>query len=99
MNKDYIYLSEIKWKVLQYINNFTQEKKFSPTYKEIAESHNFSRARAGAIISELYKLNLISKSNQAQRNIELSNNQLEKISMLKVNKSYSTMDFRRWVMK
>ena len=59
MNKDYIYLSEIKWKVLQYINNFTQEKKFSPTYKEIAESHNFSRARAGAICGELFKLGLI----------------------------------------
>ena len=48
IGKKYLYLSEIKWKVLQYINTFSKEKTYSPTYKEIATAHNFSRARAGA---------------------------------------------------
>ena len=91
MKNGHIYLSAIKLDVLKFI----KEHEYSPTYLEIGRKFKFSRARAGAIISELYKLNLISKSNQAQRNIELSDDQLEKISMLKVNKSYSTMDFRR----
>jgi len=96
-NGHQIYLSQIKLDVLKFIKRFIDQHEYSPTYKEISTKFKFSRARAGAIISELYKLNLISKSNQAQRNIELSNNQLEKISMLKVNKSYSTMDLRRWI--
>jgi len=91
MKNGHIYLSAIKLDVLKFI----KEHEYSPTYLEIGRKFRFSRARAGAIISELYKLNLISKSDQAQRNIELSDDQLEKISMLKVNKSYSTMDFRR----
>jgi len=99
MKNGHIYLSAIKLDVLKFIKKFIKEHEYSPTYLEIGRKFKFSRARAGAIISELYKLNLISKSNQAQRNIELSDDQLEKISMLKVNKSYSTMDFRRWVMK
>jgi len=99
MKNGHIYLSAIKLDVLKFIKKFIKEHEYSPTYLEIGRKFRFSRARAGAIISELYKLNLISKSDQAQRNIELSDDQLEKISMLKVNKSYSTMDFRRWVMK
>ena len=99
MKNGHIYLSAIKLDVLKFIKKFIKEHEYSPTYLEIGRKFRFSRARAGAIISELYKLNLISKSDQAQRNIELSDAQLEKISMLKVNKSYSTMDFRRWMMK
>ena len=99
MKNGHIYLSAIKLDVLKFIKKFIKEHEYSPTYLEIGRKFRFSRARAGAIISELYKLNLISKSDQAQRNIELSDAQLEKISMLKVNKSYSTMDFRRWLMK
>ena len=99
MKNGHIYLSAIKLDVLKFIKKFIKEHEYSPTYLEIGRKFRFSRARAGAIISELYKLNLISKSDQAQRNIELSDDQLEKISMLKVNKSYSTMDFRRWAMK
>ena len=95
MKNGHIYLSAIKLDVLKFIKKFIKEHEYSPTYLEIGRKFRFSRARAGAIISELYKLNLISKSDQAQRNIELSDDQLEKISILKVNKSYSTMDFRR----
>lgn len=96
MKNGHIYLSAIKLDVLKFIKKFIKEHEYSPTYLEIGRKFRFSRARAGAIISELYKLNLISKSDQAQRNIELSDDQLEKISMLKVNKSYSTMEFRKW---
>jgi|TARA_X000001388_G_scaffold7963_1_gene4880 SOS-response transcriptional repressor LexA len=86
-----IFLSSIKLNVLIFIRNFIQENDYSPTYLEIGKQFKFSRARAGAIISELYKLGLISKIKQSTRNIEINKNQLEKISRLKVNKTYSTM--------
>jgi hypothetical protein len=47
------------------------------------------------LIAEFRKLNLISKSNQAHRNIALSDKQIKLIPTLKVNKSYSTMEFRK----
>ena len=88
--------------------NFSYEEIFVPTSngsklkawfhkKDLKQKKTlvFFHGNAGNLSNRIYKLNLISKSNQAQRNIELSNNQLEKISMLKVNKSYSTMDLRR----
>lgn len=90
-NGHHIFLSSIKLNVLLFIRNFIQEKDYSPTYLEIGKAFKFSRARAGAIISELYKLGLISKIKQSTRNIEINKNQLEKISKLKVNKTYSTM--------
>ena len=95
-NGKHIYISQIKKDVLNYIKNFIETYDFAPTYKEIGEKFKFSRARAGALIAEFYKLNLISKNNQAHRNIELTDDQLRIISNLKVNKSYSTMEFRRW---
>ena len=91
----HIYLSQIKLDVLKFIKHFINHNDYSPTYKEISEKFKFSRARAGAIIAELFKLNLIDKNKQAHRNIELTNKQLEKIPLLKVNKSYSTMEFRK----
>ena len=91
----HIYLSQIKLDVLKFIKYFIHHNDYAPTYKEIGSKFRFSRPRAGAIIAELYKLGLISKNNQAHRNIELTDKQLEKISMLKVNKSYSTMEFRK----
>ena len=89
--KKYLYLSEIKWKVLQYINTFNKEKTYSPTYKEIATAHNFSRARAGAICSELFKLGFISKGKSAHRKIRLSRKQMNTIPTLHFNKEYPTM--------
>ena len=96
-NGGHIYLSAIKLDVLKFIKKFIDQNEYSPTYLEIAKKFSFSRARAGAIIAELYKMNLITKINQAHRNIELTQNQLEKIPSLKVNKSYSTMEFRKWI--
>ena len=95
MKNGHIYLSQIKLDVLKFIKYFIHHNDYAPTYKEIGSKFRFSRARAGAIIAELYKLNLINKNKQAHRNIELTGKQLHKISMLKVNKSYSTMEFRR----
>ena len=91
----HIFLSRVKLDVLTYIKNFIDHYDYSPTYKEIGSKFKFSAARAGAIIAELYKLKLIDKNNQAHRNIELNQKQLEKIPYLKVNKNYSTMDFRK----
>tara|TARA_A100000171_G_scaffold23067_1_gene21455 strand:- start:886 stop:1197 length:312 start_codon:yes stop_codon:yes gene_type:complete len=91
----HVYLSQIKLDVLNFIKNFIENYSYAPTYKEIGTKFNFSRARAGALIAEFYKLGFISKGNQAHRNIELNKDQLKIISKLKVNKTYSTMDFRR----
>ena len=92
----HIYLSQIKKDVLNFIKHFIETYDYAPTYKEISEKFNFTRARAGALIAEFRKLNLISKSNQAHRKIALSKKQLKLIPTLKVNKSYSTMEFRKW---
>ena len=91
----HIYLSQIKLDVLKFIKYFINHNDYAPTYKEIGQKFRFSRARAGAIIAELFKLGLIDKSKQSHRNIELTDKQAEKIPMLKVNKSYSTMEFRK----
>ncbi len=93
----HIYLSQIKKDVLNFIKHFIETYDYAPTYKEIGEKFQFTRARAGALIAEFRKLNLISKSNQAHRNIALSDKQLKLIPTLKVNKSYSTMEFRKWL--
>ncbi len=92
----HVYLSQIKLDVLNFIKTFIKTNNYAPLYKEIAEKFNFSRARAGALIAEFYKLGLISKGHQAHRNIEINKDQLKTISKLKVNKAYSTMEFRRW---
>ena len=93
----HIYLSQIKKDVLNFIKHFIETYDYAPTYKEIGEKFQFTRARAGALIAEFRKLNLISKSNQAHRNISLSDKQSKLIPTLKVNKSYSTMEFRKWL--
>lgn len=63
--------------------------------KRLVKNFNSLEQEPGALIAEFRKLNLISKSNQAHRNIALSDKQLKLIPTLKVNKSYSTMEFRK----
>ena len=92
-----IYLSKIKYDVLKYISTFIKQHRYSPTYKEIAVKFKFSRARAGAIVAELFKLNLISKGGSAHRKIRLTDTQTDSIPTLLYNKEYSAMDLRRWV--
>ena len=93
--KDYIYLSKIKYDCLVFISKFIKQNTYSPTYKEVAENFHFSRARAGAICAELYKLGLISKGIAAHRKIRLSKEQAKQIPHLNFNKEYLTMEFRR----
>ena len=59
MKNGHIYLSQIKLDVLKFIKYFIHHNDYAPTYKEVGSKFRFSRARAGAIIAELYKLNLI----------------------------------------
>ena len=91
----HIYLSKIKYDCLDFISNFIKQNKFSPTYKEIGEHFSFSRARAGAICAELFKLGLISKGKAAHRKIRMTEKQTLQIPNLNFNKEYSTMDLRR----
>lgn len=91
----HIYLSKIKYDCLDFISTFIKQYKYSPTYKEIAEKFGFSRARAGAICAELFKLDLISKGLAAHRKIRLSKKQISQIPNLSFNREYSTMEFRR----
>ena len=51
---------------------------------------NFSRARAGKICSELYKMGLINKGGSSHRKIRMNPTQLKQVSSLKINREYST---------
>ena len=64
-----IYFSEVKYKVLDFIKKFIDEHDYSPTFLEIGENFSFSRARAGKICSELYKMGLINKGGSSHRKI------------------------------
>ena len=66
-NKEYIYLSKIKFDVLNYIKQFIKDNEYSPTLAEIAKKLGFTRARAGVIVSELFDLGLISRGNSSHR--------------------------------
>ena len=92
-------MSKINYDCLSFRSNFIKQNKFAPTYKEIGEHFQFSRARAGAIWAELFKLGLISKGKAAHRKIRMTEKQTTQIPTLNFNKEYSTMDLRRWVMK
>jgi SOS-response transcriptional repressor LexA len=88
-SKDYIFLSKVKADVLNYIANFVKEKNYSPTLIEIGNRFGFTRSRSNAIVNDLAKANLLSKDDRyPQRKIKLSNQQLTKISSLKVNEIY-----------
>ena len=45
--------------MLNFIKHFIETYDYAPTYKEIGEKFQFTRARAGALIAEFRKLNLI----------------------------------------
>mgnify|MGYP001221837980 FL=1 len=92
MEPNYIYFSSIKYGVLKYIASFINHHEYSPTYLEIGKHFNFSRARAGKIVSELLKLNFISKSKSTHRNIKMSARQINMVPKLKYNKEYKMID-------
>jgi len=84
-----IYFSSVKFKVLAFIKKFINEHDYSPTFLEIGQAHNFSRARAGKICSELYKMGLINKGGSSHRKIRMNPTQLKQVKGLKINREYS----------
>ncbi len=84
-----IYFSSVKFKVLDFIKRFINEHDYSPTFLEIGDSMNFSRARAGKICSELYKMGLINKGGSSHRKIRMNPTQLKQVKGLKINREYS----------
>ena len=85
-----IYFSSVKFKVLAFIKKFIDEHDYSPTFLEIGNHFNFSRARAGKICSELYKMGLINKGGSPHRKIRMNPTQLKQVKKLKINREYST---------
>ena len=84
-----IYFSSVKFKVLDFIKRFINEHDYSPTFLEIGLSMNFSRARAGKICSELYRMGLINKGGSSHRKIRMNPTQLKQVKGLKINREYS----------
>jgi len=84
-----IYFSSVKFEVLDFIKRFINEHDYSPTFLEIGENCSFSRARAGKICSELYKMGLINKGGSSHRKIRMNPTQLKQVKGLKINREYS----------
>ena len=88
----YIYLSQAKYNVLKFITSFIRQYKYSPTHKDAAMNFRYSRARAAAVIGELYLIGLISKGYSAHRNIRMTKEQIKAVPNLKYNKEYEIND-------
>ncbi len=86
--RKFIYFTKVKRDVLNYIFSFSLTNNYPPTYDEISKYFGFSRARAGAIIAELYKLGFITKGNSVHRNIRIDNYQKDIIENLQINREY-----------
>jgi len=84
-----IYFSQVKHKVLDFIRKYIEQHDYSPTFLEIGNHFNFSRARAGKICSELYKMGLINKGGSSHRKIRMNPTQLKQVGSLKINREYS----------
>jgi len=91
--KDYIYLSKVKFDVLEYIKKFIKEKKYSPTLAEIAKRIGFTRARAGVIVMDLFDLGLITKGKSSHRKIRMSQKQVALTLNLQYNREYKLNEF------
>ena len=48
-NGHIIYLSQIKKDVLNFIKHFIETYDYAPTYKEISEKFNFTRAKSSVL--------------------------------------------------
>jgi len=90
INENKIFFTKIKLKVLKFINQYIKKYNYSPTCLEVGRAMNFSRARAGKICSELYKMNLINKGGSSHRKIRMNPAQLKQVKKLKINREYST---------
>ena len=88
----YIYLSEAKYNVLKFITSFIRQYKYSPTHKDAAMNFRYSRARAAAVIKELYLIGLISKGHSAHRNIRMTKEQIKAVPNLRYNKEFKMIN-------
>ena len=86
--EQYIYLSKIKLDVLKHILAFSLDKRYSPTFAEVARKFRFSRARVGKIVSELFLMGFITKGKSAHRNIRIDDYQRKIIEDLQFNREY-----------
>ena len=85
---DLIYFSKVKYDVVVYIMNFYILNHYTPTLLEIGKQFNFTRARAGKIVSELYKLGFITKGKSTHRRIRLDEDQISLINTINFNREY-----------
>jgi|3_EtaG_2_1085321.scaffolds.fasta_scaffold47792_4 DNA-binding MarR family transcriptional regulator len=85
---DFIYFSKIKYNVVVYIINFYTLNQYTPTLFEIGQQFNFSRARAGKIVADLYKLGFITKGRSPQRRIRIGEDQISLINTINFNREY-----------
>tara|TARA_Y100001973_G_C5147844_1_gene306396 strand:+ start:729 stop:1016 length:288 start_codon:yes stop_codon:yes gene_type:complete len=83
-----IYFSEKKFKVLKFIKDFIEKYNYSPTLFEIANQFGYSRARAGVIVRDLYKMGLIYKGESNHRKIRMTANQISSVKNLKFNREF-----------
>ena len=93
--KEYIYLSKVKFNVLSYIKEFIKDNEYSPTLAEIAKKLGFTRARAGVIVMDLFKLGVITKGKSSHRKIRMSNKQIALTLNLQYNREYKLNEFAR----
>jgi|LUML01.1.fsa_nt_gb SOS-response transcriptional repressor LexA len=89
INENKIFFTKIKLKVLKFINQYIKKYNYSPTCLEVGRAMNFSRARAGKILGELYELGFINKGTESHRKMTLTLEQKKLIKKLKINKDYN----------
>ena len=90
--QQYIYFSEIKYKVLKFISSFVKQKEYSPTFAEVAKKFKFSRARAGKTVGELHSLGFIYKGKASHRKIRMNEYHSFSIPSMKFNREYPVVD-------
>ena len=83
-----IYFSKVKYDVARYIIHFYTLNQYTPTLFEIGQQFNFSRARAGKIVAELYKLGFITKGRSPHRRIRIDEDQISLINNVNFNREY-----------
>ena len=83
-----IYFSEKEYKVLSFIRDFIKKYDYSPTLLEVGKHFGYSRARAGAIIRDLYKMGLIYKGESNHRKIRMTSSQINSVKDLKFNREF-----------
>lgn len=88
----FIYFSKVKYDVAKYIVHFYTLNQYTPTLFEIGQQFNFTKARAGKIVAELYKLGFITKGRSPHRRIRIDEDQISLINTINFNREYPVKD-------